>query len=49
MGHFVELSIDGAVKVVTVGIVLIIIIIIISSSSSSSSKHLFAGYLQLHT
>jgi len=48
MGHFVELSIDGAVKVVTVGIVLIIIIIS-SSSSSSSSKHLFAGYLQLHT
>ena len=48
MGHFVELSSDGAVKVVTVGNV-IIIISSSSSSSSSSSKHLFAGYLQLYT
>jgi hypothetical protein len=42
MGHFVELSSDGALKVVTVANMLIIMItIIISNSSSSSNNHLF--------
>ena len=49
-GPFLELSIDGAVKVVTVANVLIISSSSrSSSSSSSSSNHLFAGYLQLYT